>query len=243
MHKRNEKLKGCTDPKAINYNPSADLYDTSCIYSKPVNNYTQEPKEPVTEIDDTLGTKAKQKCELNYTASVDSVIVSNFQYLSDTVLEVEWNIRQGEQTEFITSQYKMSSAGKVSLYQSMFCQKSSLKSRGKEQVKSITINAVLDLRVSSSVKGNKSFVSKDRMSIYPIPVANDMNIEIYSFKKKSAYIKIFTLRGKIIKTQACVLHKGRNHLRMNMESLGEGIYFVIYMDDSGKKIIKKIVKQ
>ena len=88
-----QKIYGCTDIKALNFNPLATDYDKEkcqCVYANEENTYIPETTEtPV----DTVGTRPKEDCALKISGAITEVSISKVEVISPTEVKVHCVIK------------------------------------------------------------------------------------------------------------------------------------------------------
>ncbi len=82
------------------------------------------------------------------------------------------------------------------------------------------------------------------LSLYPNPVQKNLFVNVTSFKKDIAVIKVFNSTGLLLNQQKTILQAGNNSLSINeVERLAKGNYILTITTDSGKFLTKKFIKQ
>ncbi len=87
--------------------------------------------------------------------------------------------------------------------------------------------------------GITALENEGKVSIYPNPTINNVVLEL-DYKGKVG-IQIFDITGKIVRDSQ-FLNNGENKINLNISDLMPGMYMVVISDESGQKIVKKIVK-
>ena len=66
----------------------------------------------------------------------------------------------------------------------------------------------------------------ENMNIYPNPVKENLTLNFTSDKNLNYELEIITISGQVIKSQQINSEIGNNSIRVNVESLRQGVYFV-----------------
>ena len=216
---------GCKDFKALNYNPNAAVYDTSCVYAAEENTFNGEVEgTPV----DTVGTKPIEDCQIKTDLKIVDVKITKVDVIGTNQVKVYWEIKMENDT-IITypAVYTVSQSGVTLFYLSIICKegdtpKPSIKSGGVTGF-TVSASAMVDLK-GSGVEEITNYESP--ITVYPNPTN-----EILYFSNKTAF-EIIDIQGK-------VLLKNENAVKfVNVSHLQSGIYF-ININHQIQKIIKR----
>jgi hypothetical protein len=84
--------------------------------------------------------------------------------------------------------------------------------------------------------------SQVEMTLFPNPVVNEANVSVTLQKESQLQLSVFSVDGKIIRTQSVNASAGLNNLSMNLSDLNAGVYLMVLSDDSKKIASKSFVK-
>jgi len=79
----------------------------------------------------------------------------------------------------------------------------------------------------------------DRLSIYPNPAKDEVNIVIEIPKNEKGELSIVNLQGQTITSYK--VNVNRNSVKINAKQLKSGIYIVKYISDMGIQSIEKLI--
>ena len=80
------------------------------------------------------------------------------------------------------------------------------------------------------------------ISLYPNPANNFINVALKSKNNYRANIGIYSMDGKKLAIQEYPLKKGKNSIRLDINSLANGYYYIIIKDKVGNKISRLFSK-
>jgi hypothetical protein len=90
---------------------------------------------------------------------------------------------------------------------------------------------------------SESKAGKNKLTIYPNPAVNQINIEFSSTSNSLVNVQLFNLNGQIVREiQPTNLQKGENTFKFNVEELNNGIYIIRTLVD-GVASTGKFIKQ
>ena len=102
-------------------------------------------------------------------------------------------------------------------------------------------NIFIDKGIINSTES--SLENQDAIILYPIPIVDNLNIELITQKRELVKLEIVNTLGRIIYREDLSLNKGNNLRNLNFRNLPNGIYFAkFHNNDSRKTLIKKFVK-
>ncbi len=76
--------------------------------------------------------------------------------------------------------------------------------------------------------------------IYPNPVRDQLNVEIYSGRSSQARIHLLDVQGRVLQSREVKIIQGQNMLTMDLNATSAGIYFLEVYTDQAKKVIRLI---
>jgi hypothetical protein len=77
------------------------------------------------------------------------------------------------------------------------------------------------------------------MRAYPIPVQDEMTIELHTPVNGPVDFEIYNMLGALVYTQRAYVDNGRTQLR-GLDALQSGIYLVTYAKDGFSEVVKFI---
>jgi PKD repeat protein len=81
------------------------------------------------------------------------------------------------------------------------------------------------------------------IKIYPIPAMDWINVEVESDRYISGHILVYDILGKTVLERGTAFHEGRQHLRLNISTLPQGVYMLhIQSSNDSLPAIRKFVK-
>lgn len=81
--------------------------------------------------------------------------------------------------------------------------------------------------------------NNESIKIYPVPVINQLNINITVAESTQKQLIIFDALGKTVFTQNVKLQKGSNSIGLTIGHLSAGTYFLTGLDDRSYQLIKE----
>lgn len=81
-------------------------------------------------------------------------------------------------------------------------------------------------RVEISLEQENDFISSNYINIQPNPTKNYIQLNLFSQNKYSTTINIYNSIGKLVLIQNQTLEPGKNNLKINVNHLPNGIYFI-----------------
>ncbi|HNW70145.1 MAG TPA: T9SS type A sorting domain-containing protein [Bacteroidales bacterium] len=82
----------------------------------------------------------------------------------------------------------------------------------------------------------------DYLNIYPNPVSEMLNINLFSNEVQTVTIELMDMQGKLIESRTEQAYTGQNSFKLDMQGMTSGIYFIRMSTKSGiynNKIIKE----
>ncbi|MEO7991463.1 MAG: T9SS type A sorting domain-containing protein [Chryseolinea sp.] len=116
------------------------------------------------------------------------------------------------------------------------------------QVVNGTIPATTIARIATStdeVQQIEEVIDQENiLSVYPIPVADELHIELHESVKGNVVVNIMSAQGKSMYISTNNANEFRKH-SISTEQLGisSGIYFVMVTQTNGKRVVKKFIKE
>lgn len=105
------------------------------------------------------------------------------------------------------------------------------------RLKMIDINGSFSYSSVVSVK----FAGKEGISIYPNPVKETINAELFKGKSEKATVSISDITGRILVEKQVELQKGFNLIQLNTSELTKGTYLLIV--NGSNKTVKQFIKE
>lgn len=81
-----------------------------------------------------------------------------------------------------------------------------------------------------------------KVNVYPNPSTDFVNIEIQSTKNQKAQIQILDMNGRVVSQESTVISQGVNALKLNVNTLDYGVYFLTIVSESGNYVQKIQIK-
>lgn len=220
-------IYGCRDATALNYSFNATFDNGSCLYEQDTveNEIVFEG-----EITDTVDTEISF-CEFNYNLLVDSVLISDQEVFTDSIV-LEWSIYQrGIPTRVRTTLSKaVFEEDEASLlYLNMDCGAGS--GNRVAESKSITFRAVYQEQKATAVE-QESFVESFLLT------PNPFNDQIIVEEIGAGLITILNAKGMVVKVVEC---SGEN-LVIPTSDLPKGYYTIQYQSEEGEIFNKGMIK-
>jgi hypothetical protein len=69
--------------------------------------------------------------------------------------------------------------------------------------------------------------SSPSLIIFPNPVAEVLNIQLYAQQQETAILRIYDLKGAVILHKQINIAKGNNFLKQDVSNLPKGMYYVV----------------
>lgn len=91
--------------------------------------------------------------------------------------------------------------------------------------------------------GMSNFINQVKITAYPNPVVENLNISIISNENKTIEMNVYDETGKLIETRNIDTNKGENHYNVNTSSYSTGTYFINLKSDKAQQIIKFVKAQ
>lgn len=90
------------------------------------------------------------------------------------------------------------------------------------------------------VDGNKNYSNiidlirkdKGKVSLYPNPTKDKLNIDFSTNKVSLIELRLFDLSGRVVKSILSKSHKGMNHLEVSLSHLANGIYHIQLLENN-----------
>ncbi len=82
----------------------------------------------------------------------------------------------------------------------------------------------------------------NNINVYPIPASNCVYVDVNAYSLSTSQIVVVSITGKISKSITVDLKEGKNKIKIDINDLPNGIYFVNLQDPSGNKISQKMIK-
>ncbi len=82
------------------------------------------------------------------------------------------------------------------------------------------------LITEDDITGITNITSQISGQLYPNPVIDELNIELYSEKSDNVTIQIYNYSGQVVYTENISLYDGANQFRISAENIVSGMYFV-----------------
>jgi len=98
---------------------------------------------------------------------------------------------------------------------------------------------VLQARAKNSENVTEN--SESKVSVYPNPVKDDLNVVFNASENKSYNIRLIDITGRTIKEQTLESVAGENKIQFDVTTLPGGIYFAWIISDGKKETVKVIV--
>lgn len=170
---------------------------------------------------DTLFTNAFPNCTIDYD-SIDSVQITNFNFISMDSINVTWTIYNGTTTSNQSANYEFSLPGVYTLVLDLFCtNRTSGVAKGIDQ-----------LYLNFASLGIETLETAN-IFIYP----NPFNDQLYILTDKYSSIKITDVIGSLIYNGS--INAGGNTI--NMGNYNSGVYFIT-ITNGQNAVTKKIIK-
>lgn len=170
---------------------------------------------------DTLFTNAFPNCTINYD-SIDSIQITNFNFVSMDSINVTWTIYNGSTTTNQSANYEFSLPGVYTLVLDLFCtNRTSGIAKGIDQ-----------LYLNFATAGIET-IETANISIYP----NPFNNQVYILTDKNSSVKITNLIGELIYNGS--LNAGGSTI--NTGNYSSGVYFIT-ITNGENAITKKLIK-
>ena len=80
-----------------------------------------------------------------------------------------------------------------------------------------------DIEIISDFKENEN---KIKLSLYPVPASDFINVELNSIVDLKTQIQIVNILGTTVSEKSLTLQRGYNHFEMEVNNLPEGVYFI-----------------
>jgi Secretion system C-terminal sorting domain len=87
-----------------------------------------------------------------------------------------------------------------------------------------------------------AIADKISCNIYPIPVINDLHVDVEIASASNAIVKIIDMKGTLVKTVQFELTAGKNSNVINLGELPSGDYMIVVTDGKALNFTKQIVK-
>jgi len=219
-----EEVYGCTDPVAVNFNPSATIDDGSCVY--------------------------EFECNIGFAIIPDSTgentiwIMPTFEL--DNLVEILWDFGDGSTSTEIFPVHEYAGDGPYTLCitatliadgttcESTFCAEISGAMLGSGLLSSgFSINVISNSTLSINEESHEF-----DMQLYPNPAASGINLSYNSISSGSELIRIYDLTGKLIDEIQFNVAVGQNQKFIDIEHLPNGIYVLSLRNISNKRFVK-----
>lgn len=100
----------------------------------------------------------------------------------------------------------------------------------------------LDGRISSSKVIDVYFGNDSKVTVYPNPADQYLNVDISITKASPALVQLIDATGRIVKTIQSDLHIGDNTVRVELDDLADGVYMVKVTNNKGLNYSQSIRK-
>ena len=80
-----------------------------------------------------------------------------------------------------------------------------------------------DIEIINNYKENEN---KIKLSLYPVPATDLINIELNSVADLKTRVKVLNILGNPVLEKNITLQRGNNHVEMDINNLPEGVYFI-----------------
>jgi Secretion system C-terminal sorting domain len=109
---------------------------------------------------------------------------------------------------------------------------------------STTTNDMIDANCACTgtvIIGVSELDDVNRWTIYPVPAANDLNIQFQSTKQENLLIRVYNLQGAVVKNTTWKVTINRNLLTLDVSDLNAGVYLIKVDDSEGTVIQSNVV--
>ncbi len=94
------------------------------------------------------------------------------------------------------------------------------------------------------VKGEEALNSEDVLSLYPVPVIDELHIELHESVKGNVVLNIMNAQGQSVHSKSGVADEFRKYSVSTLQlGMSHGIYFVIVNQGNGKRLVGKFIKE
>ena len=201
-----------------------DSYTIPFVIASPSNIFSNTPFQDSTIVDSVFN-PAVSNCVINYSA-IDSVYISNFNLVSNSFVNVTWNIVYNNTVQIISQIYSVdSSSGVYTLVLQLFCP-------NKSQAE--FLKAYDQIYIDKSLT-NVENISNNNILIYPNPFENNLIISLDN--DQTSEVILTDISGKIILNQKF----NQRLIELDLGELSRGQYFVTIKNNSyfiNRKIVK-----
>ena len=170
----NNKLCGCDDPAALNYNPAVTDYDGSCVYAPEESTFNNGTGDE--ETTGVVGTNPLENCELDIPSLITLAYIAGVDVSAEDVATVEWVIKQmnGDEIKYwVDYIINADESGLFLFYLSIIC-KEGLKSTAGADITAYTFSDTYYLDLGSGISRVKGEPGK--LTVYPNPVKDLLQI-------------------------------------------------------------------
>jgi hypothetical protein len=178
-------------------------------------------------VNDTLETTIDTCLDIIYGEIVDYIIDNN-------LIIVTWEfVDSNEETTHITITYPANDSitpGVYEIYLFVNC----------DNAKSMTTYSDWIQVTEEVLSGIISPIAIQNYTLYPNPVINTLNIDIFANENKNTQIQIINTAGQIVFTTNQSLYNGPNNISLDVNNLPQGVYFVRINANSNYEINKFI---
>lgn len=102
----------------------------------------------------------------------------------------------------------------------------------------------LNIKTGAQYSDINTIIDAENMSLYPNPVSNLLNIDIYAMQANKATFNVVNILGQSAMNPLVQnLNAGDNKVQLNTAGLSSGVYFVNIVTEDGSNIQQKFVKQ
>lgn len=216
----NTAVYGCTDPTAMNYDPSATVDDGSCFYDS--TNYDCVAGFELIGID--------QENDIVYLLNT-SITGPNAAYY--------WDFGDGGFSYEELPQYQYSEGGTymicLTVYDALNCvstycdtvtyEPGGIMQDGSSGFQGNSAGWWINVTDQSSV-GISEFNEFNEFGLYPVPASEILYVNFESSSSADVTINITDLRGRVIRTQNYSPGIGTNLIEMEIQDLSEGTYLI-----------------
>ncbi|MBI5219126.1 MAG: T9SS type A sorting domain-containing protein [Bacteroidia bacterium] len=235
-------ISGGTAPYTFSWNTgqtAANIYNlTSGIYTLEVfdangcyNYFTAELYEPYDtaggNMVDTLFTDIVDTC---FNAPVDSFYITQITINNNNTVTVEWVFIAGGNTYTITAIYNFSFIGNQIVIITLDCGGFKTLSTYMSYIHINSINGVTDISNTATV------------SAYPVPVGDNLNIEMSLSKQAEVSLSIQNITGQIIYHNTVAGNSGNNLWKIDTQKFANGLYILSVAINGKLQAVKKINK-
>jgi hypothetical protein len=213
---------------------NADTYTTTFVVGYPGTMFFNDPYS-LTYLD-TLYAEAVQDCGLDFSLPIDTFYVDTSYSISPLITVAEWIIEQDTNTFlFIETYYVPDTTDNYLFGLGIYCAARS----GNFGSFSLFYGVP-----GSNWSGINSFETSGIFisELYPNPANDNCSIVIQSSSEENLRLEIISMDGKIILNNPIVIRTGENRIEVSLKELPIGIYTISFLDETGSRVTKRIIK-